>query len=165
MLRFTRALPGLAPSPFLLPGNTPRCLGEAKIVAEPRRALHVHDLMTGGRDHTQAKERRVKAVKIIRSATFEIHQWNSNVEYLEEDTKLSKTGIARRSQSKASLPESGHLQRLMPGLVGDPLRAKMAKEAISFLKGVSRPQPSGSHDNRSRRRLSPFPVQCYSCYG
>ena len=73
-------------------------------MGEPRRALHVDDLMTGGRDYTQAKERREKAVKIIKSATFEIHQWNSNVEHLERDTKLAKTGVARRNQSKASLP-------------------------------------------------------------
>ena len=65
---------------------------------------------------------------------------------------------------QASL-ESGHLQRLMLGLVGDPLRAKMAKEATSILKGVSRSQPSGSHDNRTRRRMSPYPVQCFSCHG
>ena len=68
---------------------------------------------------------------------------------------------------QASL-ESGHLQRLMlglVGLVGDPLRAKMAKEATSILKGVSRSQPSGSHNNRTRRRMSPYPVQCYSCHG
>ena len=61
-----------------------------EIGAGPRRALHIDDLMTGGRDCTQAKERREKTVKIIRSATFEIHQWNSNVEHLEEDTKLAK---------------------------------------------------------------------------
>ena len=60
--------------------------------------------MTGERDYTQAKERREKAVKIIKSATFEIHQCNSNVAHLEEDKKLAKTCVARRSQSKASLP-------------------------------------------------------------
>ena len=60
--------------------------------------------------------------------------------------------------------ESGHLQRLMLGLVGDSLKAKMSKEGTSFLKGVSRSQPSGSHDNCTRRRLSPFPVQRYGCY-
>ena len=65
---------------------------------------------------------------------------------------------------QASL-ESGHLQCLMLGLVGYPLRAKMAKKRIIFLKGVSRSKPSVSHDNRTRRRLSPFPVQYYSCYG
>ena len=53
----------------------------------------------------------------------------------------------------------------MIGLVGDSLRAKMAKEAISILKGVSRSQPFGSHDNHTRRCLSPYPVQCYNCHG
>ena len=41
----------------------------------------------------------------------------------------------------------------------------MVKEATSILKGVTRLQPSGSHDNRTRCRLSPYLVQCYSCYG
>ena len=33
--------------------------------------------------------------------------------------------------------ESGHLQHLMLGLVGDPLSTNMAKEATSMLKGLS----------------------------
>ena len=67
-------------------------------------------------------------------------------------------------KAKQACLECGHSQRLILGLVGDPLRTKMAKEATSFLKGVSRSQPSGSHDNRTRRFLSPFPVQRYSFY-
>ena len=67
-------------------------------------------------------------------------------------------------KAKQASLECGHLQGLMLGLVGDPLRTKMAKEATSFLKGVSRSQPSGSHDNHTRRRLSFFPVQRYSFY-
>ena len=114
-------------------------------MAEPRRALQVHDLMTGGRDYTQAKERRERAIKIIKSVTFEIYQWNSNV-----DTKLAKTGVAGRSQSKATFPESGHLQRLMLGLVNDPLRAKITKETISFLKG----SPGRSHLARTITALA-----------
>ena len=97
------------------------------------------------------------------------------LELLESLVRLARTQAHDKAEEysaaldevrarQASL-ESGHLQRLMLGLVGDPLRAKMAKEAISILKGVSRSQPSGSHDNRTRRRLSPYPVQCYSCYG
>ena len=65
---------------------------------------------------------------------------------------------------QASL-EAGHLQCLMLAVVGDPLRAKMAKEATSILKGVSRSQPSGSPDNHTHRRLLPYLVQCYSCHG
>ena len=90
------------------------------------------------------------------------------LEVLESLVRLARTQAHDKAEEysaaldevkarQASL-ESGHLQRLMLGLVGDPLRAKI-------LKGVSRSQPSGSHDNRTRRRLSPYPVQCYSCYG
>ena len=97
------------------------------------------------------------------------------IELLESLVRLARTqahdkakeysaAVDKVKARQASL-ESGHLQHLMLGLVGDPLRAKMAKEAISILKGVSRSQPFGSHDNRTRRCLSPYPVQCYNCHG
>ena len=87
---------GLAPSPFLLAGVLEAHLDawekqEPEIMAELRRALYVDELLTGGRDYTQAKERREKAVKILKDSTFELHNWNSNVEHLEEDTKLATT--------------------------------------------------------------------------
>lgn len=55
------------------------------MVAEVRRALYVDYLLTGGRDDTQAKESRGKAVKILGDATFELHKWNSNVKHLEKN--------------------------------------------------------------------------------
>ena len=58
-----------------------------------------------------------------------------------------------------------HLQRLMLGLVGDPLRAKMAKEATSILKGMSKTSPSGFQARRPLRRSTPYSVQCYACAG
>ena len=51
--------------------------------------------------------------------------------------KEYSAGLDEVKARGASL-ESGHLQRLMLGLVGDPLSAKMAKEATSVLKGLSR---------------------------
>ena len=103
---------------------------------------------------------------------FDFHE---AIELLESLVRLARTQAHDKAEEysaaldevkarQASL-ETGHLQRLMLGLGGDPLRAKMAKEATSILKGVTRSQPSGSHDNHTRRRLSPYPVQCYSCYG
>ena len=98
------------------------------------------------------------------------------IELLESLVRLARTQAHDKAEEhSAALDEvkarqaslkSGHLQRLMLGLVGDPLRDKMAKEATSiFLRGGSRSQPSSSQDNRLRRRLSPYPVQCYSCRG
>ena len=67
------------------------------------------------------------------------------IELLESLVRLARTQAHDKAEEysaaldevkarQASL-ESGHLQRLMLGLVGDPLRAKMAKEANSILKG------------------------------
>ena len=83
MLRLTCTLPDLAPSSLISYCRETHldAWEKQEIVVEPWRALHVDDLMTGGRDYTQAKEGREKAVKITKSATFEIHQWNSNVEH------------------------------------------------------------------------------------
>ena len=61
---------------------------------------------------------------------------------------------------------STHLQRLMLGLVGDPLRAKMATaKATSILKGMSKTSPSGSQARRPLRRSTPYFIQCYVCAG
>ena len=93
ILRFTRALFGLAPSPFLLGGVIEAHLDaweerEPEIVAELRRSLYVDDLLTGGRNTSQAQQRKEKAVQIFSDATFQLHKWHSNVKQLEEDTNL-----------------------------------------------------------------------------
>ena len=43
-------------------------------------------------------------------------------------------------KTRQPILHSTHLQRLMLGLLGNPLRAKMAKEATSILKGMSCPR-------------------------
>ena len=93
-LRFTRALFSLAPSPFLLGGVIEAHLDaweewEPEIVAELRRSLYVDDLLTGGRNTSQAQQRKDKAVQIFSDATFQLHKWHSNVKQLEEDTNLT----------------------------------------------------------------------------
>lgn len=60
------------------------------------------------------------------------------------------------------------LQRLFLGLLGDPVRAKVAKEVTTILKGVgkARPTPPASY-GPPMRRPAPYPahaqVQCYRC--
>lgn len=94
VLRFTRALFGLAPSPFLLGGVIEAHLDaweerEPEMVAELRRSLYVDDLLTGGGITSQAQQRKEKAVQIFSDATFKLHKWHSNVKQLEEDTNTS----------------------------------------------------------------------------
>ena len=103
ILRFTRALFGLAPSPFLLGGVIEAHLDaweerEPEIVAELRRSLYVDDLLTGGQTTSHAQQRKEKAVQIFSDATFQLHKWHSNVKQLEEDTNLI---VASEEQSFA----------------------------------------------------------------
>ena len=103
ILRFTRALFGLAPSPYLLGGVIEAHLDaweerEPEIVAELRRSLYVDDLLMGGRNTSQAQQRKEKAVQIFSDATFQLHKWHSNIKQLEEDPGLI---VAPEEQSYA----------------------------------------------------------------
>lgn len=66
--------------------------------------------------------------------------------------------------------ESSLVQRLFVGLLGDPVRAKMAKSATAILKHTSSSTES-TFQNAGRGRPSPYytntqrqPVRCYRCY-
>lgn len=103
ILRFTRALFGLIPSPFLLGGIIEAHLDaweerEPEIVAELQRSLYVDDLLTDGQTTSHAQKRKQKAVQIFSNATFQLHKWHSNVKQLEEDTNLI---VASEKQSFA----------------------------------------------------------------
>ena len=97
------------------------------------------------------------------------------IELLETLVRLAMTQAHEKADECAAVLEevktrqptrlSAHLQRLMLGLVGDPLRAKMAKEATSILNGVSKTTPSGPQARRPLRRSTPYWVQCYACAG
>ena len=88
--RFTRVLFGLAPSPFLL-GRVLEChldLWSQKYpedVERIRRSLYVDDILSGGQDTTEAKQRKTTAIEIMDDAKFKLHKWNSNVSELEDN--------------------------------------------------------------------------------
>ena len=71
--RFTRVLFGLAPSPFLL-GGVLEChldLWSQKYpedVERIRRSLYVDDILSGGQDTTEAKQRKTTAIEIMDDA-------------------------------------------------------------------------------------------------
>ena len=88
-LRFTRALFGLAPSPFLLGGVIEHHLDswesrKPQAVAELRESLYVDDLLSGGTTVEEAKELKQQAIEIFGDATFTLHKWHSNERDLEE---------------------------------------------------------------------------------
>ena len=83
-LRFTRALFGLAPSPFLLAGVIKHHLDVCRAdhpdsVKEIERSLYIDDLVSV----EQLREGKAIITEIFRQATFTLHKWNSNEEELE----------------------------------------------------------------------------------
>ena len=88
-LRFTRALFGLALSPFLLGSVIEHHLDswesrKPQAVAELRESLYVDDLLSGGTTVEEAKELKQQAIEIFGDATFTLHKWHSNERDLEE---------------------------------------------------------------------------------
>ena len=90
ILRFTRVLFGLAPSPYLLQGVIETHLDAwAKEYPDEvellRRSMNVDDLLSGGLTVEQAMTRKEWARTILEDATFQLHKWCSNVPALEAE--------------------------------------------------------------------------------
>ena len=102
MLRFTRALFGLAPSPFLLGGVIEQHLQNCQSrypeeVEEIRRSLYVDDLISGGETATKVQHLKGSAKSIFGEAGFKLHKWHSNVPALE----IPETPASEEEQSYA----------------------------------------------------------------
>ena len=88
-LRFTRALFGLAPSPFLLGGVIEEHLKtwevrKPELVADIRRSLYVDDLLSGKPTVEEALQHKEEAIALFQDATFTLHKWHSNATELED---------------------------------------------------------------------------------
>lgn len=86
--RFTRALFGLGPSPFLLGGVIHQHLNTCRAdhpdtVAEIERELYVDDLITGRGSVQETEQKKATTTEIFRQATFHLHKWHSNIPKLE----------------------------------------------------------------------------------
>ena len=103
-LRFTRALYGLVPSPFLLGGVLQEHLGlcqerfPAK-VEEILRILYVDDLITGGPTVREMQHLKESTRTIFSEAKFELQKWHSNVPALETDTLQEERSSEQESSS------------------------------------------------------------------
>ena len=110
-LRFTRALFGLAPSPFLLGGVIQQHLEKSRsdhpeAVAEIVRSMYVDDLVTGGATVKEANEIKKAAIEIFEKAKFELHKWDRTLESWSRPLKKSKKrGEATRRNNSAQFPE------------------------------------------------------------
>jgi hypothetical protein len=109
-LRFTRALFGMGPSPFLLAGVL-QCHSNAskepKHAEEIEKELYVDDLVTGGTSVQEVHEKKEASVEIFKEASFHLHKWQSNVKELEQneqsdssdDTSFAKQQLGNKSKA------------------------------------------------------------------
>ncbi|KAL9957559.1 hypothetical protein ACROYT_G039201, partial [Oculina patagonica] len=123
-LRFTRALFGLGPSPFLLGGVIEQhldtwSLKQPEIVREIKKNLYVDDLISGGTTVSKAREMKNAATEIFADAAFELHKWHSNVAELES-TETDQT--ADQTFAKQQLGTSSGGESSLLGLKWDKLR-------------------------------------------
>ena len=93
VLRFTRALFGLAPSPFLLAAVIKEHLhtckatqSRADLVVEIEKSLYVDDLISGSESVSQALQVKETAIDVFNDTKFKLHKWQSNVQELEIET-------------------------------------------------------------------------------
>ena len=75
-LRFTRALFGLSPSPFLLGGVIQQHLDKhqqqhSDVVEEIRKSLYVDDLVSGGETVKKVQQLKKTSTEIFNDATFQ----------------------------------------------------------------------------------------------
>ena len=93
-LRFTRALFGLGPSPFLLRGTIAQHMENsrdeyAEEVEKISRDLYVDDLITGDTNVKKVKHLKETAINIFQKADLELHKWHSDIPELESEVKPS----------------------------------------------------------------------------
>ena len=100
---------------------------------------------------------------------FEVIELLENLVHLARTQAHEKADeyVAALEEVKVRHPalDSTHLQRLMLGVVGDPLRGRFAKEATCILKGMSKAPSLGLQARRPSRHSAPYSVQCYACAG
>ena len=94
MLRFTRALFDLGPSPFLLGGTIAQHMENSRDeypeeVEKISRDLYVDDLITGDTNVEKVKHLKETAIDIFQKGDFELHKWHSNIPELESEVKPS----------------------------------------------------------------------------
>ena len=115
ILRFTRALFSLAPSPFLLGGVIRQLLDACRaefpdLVREIETSLYVDDLISGGPTVQAARELKADATHVFGQASFKLHKWHSNVpevqspgESLNGDTTFAKEQLGAPQEGGGSI--------------------------------------------------------------
>ena len=111
VLRFTRALIGLAPSPLLFGRSNQAALrGMPSHLSETdprnRKRLYVDDLVRGGPTVYAAQKTKEGAIDVFGQASFKLHNWHSNVPELGSASELS-SGETTFAKEQLRTPQGG----------------------------------------------------------
>ena len=141
VLRFTRALFGLVPSPFLL-GGVIEChldTWETRMpqpVAELRKSLYVDDHISGKPTVPEAKQLKQGAIGIFGDAKFTLHKWHLNVAELEESERGVDDSTFPKQQLGQSKAKSGSLLGLLWDKQEDQITVVMPQDDSVVQKSV-----------------------------
>jgi hypothetical protein len=143
VLRFTRALFGLAPSPFLLGGVIQQHLENFRtvhpeIVSEIEKSLYVDDLISGGENEIEAEQLKSKAIEIFSDATFDLHKWHSNVRDLESPIKVGAEETETFAKQQLRVPNGEQAS-----ILGLSWNKEEDTIGIKFPSGIAEPTKRG----------------------
>ena len=87
--RFTRAIFGGGPSPFLLGATIAEHLKQYEekqfeVVQEIRDSLYVDDIISGGDEISNLHDMKSQMINIFKDGGFQLHKWHSNAAELED---------------------------------------------------------------------------------
>ncbi|XP_022777758.1 uncharacterized protein LOC111319209 [Stylophora pistillata] len=110
VLRFTRVVFGLVPSPLLLNAVIQQHLESVQSeypgnVQEIKNSLYVDDLITGDTTMEGAQQLKHHAVEIFNCARFTLHKWHSNVPELVGDCTDDEPSFAKQQLGASSARE------------------------------------------------------------
>ena len=139
-LRFTHALFGLAPSPFLLGGAIQHHLSICRpdypeTVLEIEGGMYVDDLLSGGQTVGKAREIKGTAREIFGKASFQLHKWNSNARELEvTDTVDDESGVTYAKEQLGAKPGECALLGLRWNKDADTIAVTFPQEVAALTK-------------------------------
>ena len=93
--RFTRAMFGEGPSPFLLGATLAEHLKQyeekqLQVVEEIRDSLYVDDIISGGDEISKLHDKKWQMINMFKNGGFQLHKWHSYAVELEDCTSLHK---------------------------------------------------------------------------
>lgn len=119
------------------------------IVKEIRDGLYVDDLMTGGANAEEVKDKKIKATEVFEDASFKLHKWHSNVEELEDKKQVPSHDGEETTFAKQQLgydqPET-KLLGLLWDKIRDTLSVVISKEESASTKRIALSQLAKVYD-------------------